>query len=113
MSALSPEAELLRAHMAGLCRHAWGSDWVDHLEYALWHALVQGPMRYGRLELTATHLATLRKLRDACGGWIMQDRTHGLRFVPLEAWQDLYSGNVDLIHMDRPTPPPDRFALDH
>lgn len=113
MSTLSPEAEQLRAHMAQLCCRAWGCDWVDHLEYALWHAMVQGPMRYGRLELTAAQLAKLRALRDACGGWIMHDRTRGIRFVPLDAWQDLYSGNVELIHMDRPTPPPDSFAPDH
>lgn len=106
MSALEPAAEALRAHMAGLCREAWGTEWIDHLEYALWHALVQGPMRYGRLALTAEHLATLRRLRDDCGGWVMRDRAGDIRFVSLDAWQDLYSSNVDLVHMDRPTPPP-------
>lgn len=113
MSALSAEAEQLRACMSSLCLRAWGRDWADHLEYALWHALVQGPMRYGHVELTAECIAKLRSLRDACGGWIMQDRAGGFRFVPLDAWQDLYCGNVDLIHMDQPTPPPERFAPDH
>ncbi|HSG89809.1 MAG TPA: hypothetical protein VLA56_11400 [Pseudomonadales bacterium] len=103
---LSPAARALRAHMSTLCRHAYGSDWADHLEYALWHALVQGPMRYGRLDLDAARIAELRRLRDACGGWITMDRGGRIHWMPLAEWQDRYSGNVDLVRMDEPRAPP-------
>jgi hypothetical protein len=105
--AFSPAAQLLRERMSALCRRAYGSDWVDHLEYALWHALVQGPMRYGRLDLDADQIADLRALRDACGGWITMDRSGRIDWMPLAEWQDRYSGNVDLVRMDEPRTPPE------
>lgn len=96
----------LRAFMSALCRDAYGVDWADHLEFALWHALVNGPMRYGQLLLTARHLDELRRLRDACGGWILVQRDGVVRQVSLQAWQDLYTGNVELVRMEHPIWPP-------
>jgi hypothetical protein len=92
--------------MVELCRAAYGTDWADHLEYALWHAVVQGPMDFGRIHLDQGTLDELRRLADACGGWIRTDRDGTVECLRLEAWQDCYAANVDLVHMDTPTPPP-------
>lgn len=106
MTALGRAQERLRSRMSALCRAAYGTDWADHLEYALWHAVVQGPMDFGRIRLDAEVLAELRALADAAGGWIQTDRSGAVECVPLEAWQDRYASNVDLVHMDEPTLPP-------
>ncbi|MEE4361169.1 MAG: hypothetical protein V2I63_06550 [Pseudomonadales bacterium] len=98
--ALDGPARTLQGYMSRLCRSAYDRDWVDHLEYSLWYALVQGPMRFGRIELGDAELAELRRLSRACGGWIQTDRDGAVRWVPVEAWQDRYSANVDLIRLD-------------
>ncbi len=33
------------------------AGWMEGLEFELWGAIIDGPFRYGRLELTATHIA--------------------------------------------------------
>lgn len=106
MSALSPEAEHLRERMSGLCRRAYDQDWADHLEYSLWHAVVQGPMNFGRIHLDAGIVDELRELADACGGWIQTWRDGSVECVALADWQDRYAANVDPVRMDRPVPPP-------
>lgn len=103
---MTPEARELERYMKALCREAYGSEWIDHLEYALWHACINGPMRYGRLELEREHLDDLRELSDACGGWISRDRAGAGRWLPLTAWQDRYSANVEIVHLDSAQPPP-------
>jgi hypothetical protein len=89
-------AELRRA-MEAIGRRAWGRSDAEPLEYVLWHALIHGPLRLGRTELTEADLAELRRLSDACGGWVMVDRSGHVRWLPVEAWQDVYASNVDLV----------------
>lgn len=99
---LGAAAVELRRAMEAIGRRAWGRSDVEHLEYVLWHALIHGPLRLGRTELTETELAELRRLSDACGGWVMVDRGGRVRWLPVEAWQDVYASNVDLVRMGEP-----------
>ena len=103
-------ARRLRAYMSSLCRRAYGEGWLDHLEFALWHAVVSGPMRYGQLQIDAATIAELRVLSDECGGWINVVAPGEERCVPLPEWQDLYANNVDLVSMENPLPPPAPFG---
>lgn len=108
---MEPEQRELERYMKLLCRHAYGLEWSDHLEYVLWHACINGPMRYGQLQLSQEHLDDLRDLSAACEGWITRDRQGEPRWLPLPAWQDRYSANVDIIRMDEVTPPPPDLRL--
>ncbi len=101
-----PGAAALQAFMSALCRDAYACDWADHLEYVLWHALAQGPMRFGRSQLDARSLAELRRLADACGCWVTRERDDSFRALPLAAWQDRFVSNFELLHLDEPVPPP-------
>lgn len=101
-----PGAAALQAFMSALCHDAYERDWADHLEYVLWHALAQGPMRFGRSDLDAGRLAELRRLADACGAWVTREVDGSFRAVPLAAWQDRFASNFELLRMDEPVPPP-------
>ena len=101
-----PRAAALQAFMSSLCRDGYGRDWADHLEYVLWHALGRGPMAFGRTRLDAATLAELRRLAEACGGWVTRDRDGGFRVLAFPAWQDRFAANFELVRMDRPVPPP-------
>ena len=67
---MSPEAAALREYMSSLSEEAWYAGWMMDLEYALWDAVEHGPRSYGRLDVTEQHIAKLRDLSAACGGWI-------------------------------------------
>ncbi|MCC5888567.1 MAG: hypothetical protein JJT88_19190 [Gammaproteobacteria bacterium] len=108
---MEPEHRELERYMKMLCRMAYGLEWTDHLEYVLWHACIQGPMRYGRLDLTQEHLDDLRDLSDASDGWITRDVQGVPCWLPLREWQDRYASNVDIIRLDEATPPPPDLRL--
>jgi hypothetical protein len=87
---MSPEAVALRDYMSELSEEAWHAGWMMDLEYALWDAVEHGPRSYGRLAIPEQHIAKLRELSLACGGWI-RFTDDGLKeeFVPLERWKRL------------------------
>ena len=97
---MTPAAAALANYMSKLSESAYHAGWMMHLEFALWHGIVTGPFRYGRLDLTQTHLDELRRLSDACGGWIYFDAKEGETWVSLTEWQDMYSRNIDLVELD-------------
>ncbi len=53
----------------------------SRLEYVLWSALIDGPRKYGCLEITVEQIARLKELSDASGGWIMFEDEKGETFV--------------------------------
>ena len=86
--------------MSTLSEEAYAAGWMQHLEYALWHAVLTGPMRYGRLDLTEHEIQTLRQKSDACGGWIHFDEDTGEQWLPLADWETLYSASIDAVNLD-------------
>jgi len=85
-----PEAAALRDYMSELSEEAWYAGWQTDLEYALCDAVEHGPRCYGRLDVTDRHIAKLRELSLACGGWIrFADDAPEEEFVPLDAWKHL------------------------
>jgi len=77
--------------MSQLSEQAYAAGWMEGLEYALWKALVDGPYRYGRLQLIDNHIRELRKLSEACGGWIRFHDAGEEAFVSLEQWQRIFA----------------------
>jgi hypothetical protein len=90
---MKPEEKQLADYMSHLSEQAYCASWMAGLEYVLWSAVVDGPRKYGRLEITGEHNATLKKLSDACGGWIMFADEKGETFVPLDEWIHIYESN--------------------
>ncbi len=90
---MKSEEKQLADYMSDLSEQAYYAGWMAGLEYVLWHAMVDGPRKYGRLEITDEHIAKLKELSDACGGWIVFDDKKGETFVPLDAWLRIYETN--------------------
>ena len=103
---IDEDAAALQRYMAALSREAYDCDWIDHLEYVLWHAVGRGPLRYGRIEIDDAVRAELRRLANACGGWITRETDDSFSVLPLPEWQDRFAANFDLVTMDSPQAPP-------
>lgn len=87
---MTSAATALRDYMSALSEEAWYAGWMMDLEYALWDAVQHGPCVYGRLEITHQHVAKLRELSAACGGWVCYSGdSREEEFVPLDQWQRL------------------------
>lgn len=92
---LHPTAEALRDYMSELSELAYSAGWMQGLEHALWSALLDGPCRYGHLDLRPEHLQRLRDLSERAGGWIhFPDTADEEVFVPLEEWQRVHAVRV-------------------
>jgi hypothetical protein len=87
---LSAPARTLAQYMCELSEQAWHAGWMENLEYDLWAAVVNGPTRYGQMELSSPHLAKLRELSEACGGWIVFGEREE-EFVASSAWISQFS----------------------
>ena len=97
---LPPEAQALAERMSRACRRSWGRCWVDHLEYVLWYATVNGPMRYGAADLEAGELAALAQAARDAQLWITRDRDGAFRALSLRDWQDRFTANVEMLKPD-------------
>jgi hypothetical protein len=90
---MNPSAQALWEYMSELSESAYAAAWMEDLEFALWQAVREGPCTYGLLNITQEHIAKLRTLSTACGGWIVFDDKTEETFIGLEAWQKLYAAH--------------------
>jgi len=85
------------AYMSDLSEEGYSAGWEQNLEYDLWDAVVNGPRKYGHLDITEQQISKLRELAAACGGWIIFDDVHEETFVPIEEWIKLYTVNQEKV----------------
>jgi hypothetical protein len=78
-------------YMSELSEEAFYAGWMEGLECALWDAVIQGPKKYGVLDITTNHISKLKLLSDTCGGWIIFDNEREETFIPMEDWLKIYS----------------------
>jgi hypothetical protein len=88
---LTSAQQALAEYMSQLSEQAYAAGWIEGLEYALWKAVVAGPYKYGRQMLTGDHVRELRKLSEACGGWIRFSDVGDESFVSLDQWQHTFT----------------------
>lgn len=90
LSDLDDSQRALAESMGWLSEASYHADWMDGLEFDLWRGVVEGPFRYGQLELTVEHIERLQRLSKACGGWIVFDGDKEETFVPIDQWNKIY-----------------------
>ena len=78
--------------MSLLSEAGYHAGWMAGLEFELWRAVIEGPFRYGQLDLTGKHVERLKYLSDACGGCIVFDSAREETFVPIRHWNDICRG---------------------
>lgn len=90
MAGLDSKQGALAARMSGISEDAYCAGWMQDLEHSLWRAVVEGPRRYGRSDLTEQDVAELRRLSADCAGWIAWDPELGETWLPMAAWLERY-----------------------
>jgi hypothetical protein len=61
---------------------------MDWLEFELWDAVVNGPRRCGRLQITLDHIAQLARAPfRSCRGWIVLDDDEEETLLPMDKWE--------------------------
>jgi len=96
---MNSKQKQLAEYMSGKSEEAYYAGWMKGLEYALWEAVLEGPKNYGRLQIQEEHIHELKKLSDACDGWVYFDDSTEETFIPLAEWQKKYE--LDLPKMKR------------
>ena len=97
---MSPETVALRDYMSELSEKAYCAGWMSGLEFALWKAVREGPMCYGRIQIEDEHIMRLRQLSERCQGWIRSDDAHEEVGVSIEEWNRLYENEHDQHPLD-------------
>jgi len=90
LSDLTREQKALSDFMSELSEQAFYAGWMHDLEHALWRAVVDGPFRYGHLDITAEQIGRLKTLSSACGSWIVFDEVSEESSMSLEDWSGAY-----------------------
>ena len=89
---LTPPQRQLADFMSAVSEEAYGAGWMVELEYVLWDALTGGALAYGGLDLGHDQRAELRRLSEACAGWVVFDEPAGETWLPRVEWERRFAG---------------------
>jgi hypothetical protein len=84
---LTDEQALLADYMSDISEESHCAGWLNGLEYALWQAVENGPMDYGRSQITEADIKKLKELSKNCNGWIFWCELAGAVFVGIDEWR--------------------------
>src|SRR6478735_3720992 len=87
MGDLEAAQHALAQYMSDLSEEAYCAGWMDGLEDALWEVAFGERREYGQATFTAKHAVELRRLAEACGGWIVFDDDREEIWVSLSEWR--------------------------
>jgi hypothetical protein len=90
LSDLTGEQKAPHDFMSKLSEQAFHAGWMHDLEHVLWRAVVDGPFRYGHLDITAEQIQRLKTLSSACGSWIVFDDALEETSMSLADWMGAY-----------------------
>ena len=94
---MTPEAETLKDFMSELSEEAYSAGWMSGLEYALWYAVLNGPLEYGRLSIDEVHIERLKELAGACAGWIVFEDRDSESWVPMPEWVATFDRDLERV----------------
>ena len=87
---LSKQQKALCNLMSDVSEEDWAAGWMDGLEYALWHMILNGPAYYGFKFVDEQTIQQLKHLSDQAGCWIIFDDTTAEKAVSLSDWQGMF-----------------------
>ena len=97
---LDERQRALADFMSELSEEAYCAGWMAGLEYALWRAVLEGPRRYGFLDINAEQIKRLRDLAGQCHGWIVFDDDAEESWLPMDEWEKRYASRVSMEQTD-------------
>ncbi len=93
---LTTQQTNLEEYMSDLSEEAYCAGWMDGLEYALWKAVIDGPMQYGYLFIGENEIKKLKKLSEQCSGWIYFDDKDEETFIELDEWKMMFAKKIPI-----------------
>lgn len=79
----------LASVMSECSEEAVCAGWDHGCEYTLWAIMVGDSDEYMYLDVTPELRERLRRLSEACGGWIVWDDSE--KWVPVDEWKAAYA----------------------
>ncbi|CAH0271969.1 hypothetical protein SRABI27_03520 [Pedobacter sp. Bi27] len=90
------EKELrLAAFMSEISENCYSAGWMQNLEYALWHAVIQGERKYGQSYITEDDISTLVKLSTDANAWIIFDNEKEETALSLKEWTEKFKNDLE------------------
>ena len=90
IDALTSEQKLLAEVMRGISERCYCAGWMEHLEYILWDALINGQKKYGQDVITRNDIEQLKRLSEKCNCWIYFDDVSEETAIDLELWRQKF-----------------------
>ena len=87
-SDLNTTQSRLMTVMSDISERCYYAGWMQHLEYHLWYAVLNGPIRYGQDNITQSDIDILKDLATSCQSWIVFEE-HEIA-IGLDQWKKLY-----------------------
>ena len=76
--------------MSDISEEAYSACWMQGLEFVLWSAVENGPIKYGRAFVCNEKIDRLKKLSMEIKGWIFFDDKSEEQFITLTEWATMY-----------------------
>lgn len=87
---LTTQQRLLADAMSDISERCYYAGWMLDLEYHLWYAVVNGPIKYGHGEVTDEDIRKLKLLSMECGCWIIFDDDSEETAIGITAWKAMF-----------------------
>lgn len=87
---LTEQQRLLATTMSDISERCWHAGWMQNLEYALWHAVVNGPIKYGQGTVSREDIDALKWLSRAADCWIIFDGEAQEVAIGMTPWKAMF-----------------------
>lgn len=78
--------------MSDISEEGWSAEWMVGLEHVLWHIVLNGPAKYGRVFVDEQLIQRLKDLSERTGGWIIFDEVTEETAILLAEWKEKFQG---------------------
>jgi hypothetical protein len=79
----------LRDLMSEISERCYCAGWLIGTETALWRVIRGGNPEWGMGGISPDEVVAMKRLSQACDGWIYFDNTNGQTFIPLGEWEEM------------------------
>jgi hypothetical protein len=78
--------------MSEISENAYAAGWLMNLEHIVWQAVISGPRRFGRVEITKSDIEKLTRLSGATQTWIVYNDQETA--IPIDEWKAIFTKDI-------------------
>ena len=91
---LTNQQLLLANYMSDICERCYYANWMQNLEYVLWHAVLHGQRKYGQDIISQKDIEVLSGLSKAVSAWIIFDDNTEEKAIDLNVWKEKFLKDI-------------------